>query len=214
MVVPRRAFTDSVELVPIAPIPVAEFLVQDFEARRTASRARCLRCLSGFARSRSSAARISSSRRLAAAKLEFNRPEYDGELKGGLQLRADAPKHPDDGGTFQGSTLQMDNVQRPDGTPTEAGTLGQSVGRIFNKEFSTTLLRPTSHEVCRSNGSTSRVTALACSVIGRPRSRRLRRQVRRALTYSSAVRRSRSSRCAASSTRSVTARCERSRCSV
>ena len=71
-----------------------------------------------------------------AARLAFNRPEYEGgALTGGLQLRVDAPKHPAESPIFKGSTLQLDNVLRPDGSPTGAGTLGHSVGFIFNKEF-------------------------------------------------------------------------------
>jgi hypothetical protein len=132
---PTRLFTDSVELVPIAPIPVTEFLVQDFETRVDGFTGALftlpfgLRAFAEFSRRNQFIAT------LPAAKVTFNRPEYDEGLTGGLQLRVDAPKHPDDGGTFQGSTLQMDNVQLPDGTATGAGTLGFSVGTIFNKEF-------------------------------------------------------------------------------
>ncbi|MEK6372540.1 MAG: hypothetical protein AABO58_07560 [Acidobacteriota bacterium] len=132
---PTRLLTDSVELVPIAPIPVTEFLVRDFDTRADGFTGALftlpfgLRAFAEFSRRNQFIAA------LPAAKVAFNRPEYDEGLTGGLQLRVDAPKHPDDGGTFQGSTLQMDNVQLPDGTLTGAGTLGSSVGRIFNKEF-------------------------------------------------------------------------------
>ena len=56
-------------------------------------------------------------------------------MRGGLQLRADAPKHPAESPVFRGATLQLDNVLRADGSPALAGTLGASVGKVFNSEF-------------------------------------------------------------------------------
>jgi hypothetical protein len=133
---PTRLFNDSVELVPIAPIPVTEFLVQDFERRTNGFTGALftlpfgLRSLAEFSRQNQFVPALDP------AKLAFNRPEYDGgALRGGLQLRVDAPKHPAESPIFKGSTLQLNNVLRPDGSPAFAGTLGNSVGIIFNKEF-------------------------------------------------------------------------------
>ena len=50
-------------------------------------------------------------------------------------MRADAPVHPVKSPLFAGGTLQLNNVLDPFGVPTFAGTLGDSVGTIFNKEF-------------------------------------------------------------------------------
>ncbi len=134
---PTRLFNDSVEPVPIAPIPVAEFLVRDFAVRREEKAFTGalftlpfgLRAFAEFNR------KNQFNPALDAAKLAFNRPEYEGDIKGGLQLRADAPKHPAESPIFKGSTLQLDNVRHPDGSPANAGTLGHSVAFIFNKEF-------------------------------------------------------------------------------
>lgn len=133
---PTRLFNDSVELVPIAPIPVTEFLVQDFALRATGFTGALftlpfgLRAFAEFSRQNQFNAALD------AAKVAFNQPEYDaGELRGALQLRVDAPPHPAESPIFKGSTLQLSNVLRPDGTPTSTGTLGYSVGFIFNNEF-------------------------------------------------------------------------------
>lgn len=132
---PTRLFNDSVELVPIAPIPVTELLVQDFKERQTGFTGALftlpfgLRAFAEFSR------KNQFTPALGGARLRFNRPEYAGDVKGGLQLRADAPRHPAESPIFKGSTLQIDNVRNPDGSDAHAGTLGHSVAFIFNKEF-------------------------------------------------------------------------------
>jgi hypothetical protein len=133
---PTQLFNDSVELVPIAPIPVTEFLVHDFEQRTSGFTGALftlpfgLRAFAEFSRENQ------FNPALDGASLAFNRPEYQaGLLRGALQLRADAPKHPAESAIFKGSTLQFDNVLRSDGSPTHTGTLGSSVGIIFNNEF-------------------------------------------------------------------------------
>jgi hypothetical protein len=133
---PTRLFNDSVELVPIAPIPVTEFLVQDFEQRTSGFTGALftlpfgLRAFAEFSRENQ------FNPALDGTTLSFNRPEYaSGDLQGARQLRADAPPHPQESPIFKGSTLQLSNVLRPDGSPTFTGTLGASVGIIFNNEF-------------------------------------------------------------------------------
>lgn len=132
---PTRLFNDSVELVPIAPIPVSEFLVQDFDARTNGFTGALftlpfgLRAFAEFSRKNQFVPNLDP------AKLAFNRPEYEGGLKGALQIRADAPKHPAESPIFKGSTFQLNNVLFLSGAPSYAGTLGSSVGTIFNNEF-------------------------------------------------------------------------------
>jgi len=136
---PTRLLNDSVELVPIAPIPVTEFLVRDFEERHEGFTGALfalpfgLRAFAEF--SRRNQFQKPGGPALAAAKLAFNRPEYDGDVKGGLQLRADAPENLPQSPIFKGGTLQLDNVLSPEGLRTEAGTLGHDAGFIFNGEF-------------------------------------------------------------------------------
>jgi len=133
---PTRLFNDSPALVPLAPIPVTESLVKDFTTRSTGFTGALFTLPFGLRSFAEFSRRNQFDPALDAAKLTFNRPQYDAAgLRGGLQLRADAPKHPAESPIFKGSTLQLNNVVRPDGVPTLAGTLGYSVGTIFNKEF-------------------------------------------------------------------------------
>jgi hypothetical protein len=134
---PTRLFTDSVELVPIAPIPVMEFLAKDFREREDGFTGALFTLPFGLhAFAEFSRRNQFTNEPQGAAALQFNAPEYgQGDLIGGLQLRVDAPEHPPESAIFKGSTLQLDNLVRPDGTPTGTGTLGHSVGEIFNKEF-------------------------------------------------------------------------------
>ncbi|MBZ5655742.1 MAG: hypothetical protein LAO56_10755 [Acidobacteriia bacterium] len=133
---PTRLFNDSVKLVPIAPIPVTEFLVQDFDERKNGFTGALftlpfgLRAFAEFSRTNQ------FNPALAPAQLGLFKPEYEGGgVKGALQVRADAPVHPVKSPLFAGGTLQLNNVLDPFGVPTFAGTLGDSVGTIFNKEF-------------------------------------------------------------------------------
>jgi hypothetical protein len=136
---PTRLLNDSVELVPIAPIPVTEFLVRDFAERGADGFTGALFTLPFGLRAFAEFSRVNQFTGDPfddAAKLAFNRPEYpDDEVTGALQLRADAPPHPAESPAFMGGTLQLDNVLTPGGTATRAGTLGHSVGTIFNNNF-------------------------------------------------------------------------------
>jgi hypothetical protein len=133
---PTRLFNDSVKLVPIAPIPVTEFLIKDFEERKFGFTGALftlpfgLRAFAEFSRQNQ------FNPTLAPAQLGLFRPEYEGgTLRGARQVRVDAPQHPVKSPLFAGGTLQLNNVLTQSGTPTYAGTLGQSVGTIFNKQF-------------------------------------------------------------------------------
>src|SRR5262249_6859243 len=133
---PTRLFNDSVKLVPIAPIPVTEFLVEDFEQRPTGftgalfTLAFGLRAFAEFSRTNQFDAS------LPPAQLGRFRPAYElGALKGALQLRVDAPPHPVKSPLFAGGTLQLNEVRTQSGAFTNSGTLGLDVGKIFNKQF-------------------------------------------------------------------------------
>src|SRR5204862_2391181 len=71
-----------------------------------------------------------------SARMEFNRPAYpQSEVTGGLQIRVDAPPFLPESPIFKGGTLQLNNVLDASFSPTVTGTLGSSVGEIFNDEF-------------------------------------------------------------------------------
>ena len=135
---PTRLFNNSVRLVPIAPLPVIEFFVKDFQDNATGFAGALftlpfgLRTFAQFSSFHSG----SNSRPRAKLALDDVRPEFEGGvLRGALQLRADAPPYPGTSPAFAGTTLQLNNVLTAAGLPTGAGTLGHSVGEIFNNQF-------------------------------------------------------------------------------
>ena len=133
---PTRLLNDSVNLVPIAPIPVTEFLVKDFKDRKDGFTGALftlpfgLRAFAEFSRQNQFVPGTEP------AHLGLFRPEYEGgDVKGALQVRADAPKHPAKSPTFAGETFQLNNVLNGGGGPTYTTTLGFSVAKIFNRQF-------------------------------------------------------------------------------
>lgn len=133
---PTRLFNDSVKLVPIAPIPVTEFLVKDFKDRKDGFTGALftlpfgLRAFAEFSRENQFVPGTEPSH------LGLFRPEYEGgDVKGALQLKADAPKHPVKSPTFAGGTFQLNNVLNEGGGPTYTTTLGFSMTKIFNRDF-------------------------------------------------------------------------------
>jgi hypothetical protein len=130
---PTRIYNNSVQLVPLAPIPVSEFLVNEYAQEKfniTSSLftlpfgMRALAVLNKFVYPQQ------------PPQIGFNRPKFDNDLQGGLQLQFTAGKLPtDDYPMFNGGTLQINNVLDLNGNDTGASTLGQSVSFIFNEEF-------------------------------------------------------------------------------
>jgi hypothetical protein len=133
---PTRLLNNAANVVPLAPIPVSEHLVEDF-ATRPQGFTGALTTLPFGMRAFAEISRVNQfNAAMDAAKLVFNRPVYTAQgLRGGLQFRIDAPKHPAESPIFKGGTIQIENVHTPGGVPTAAGTLGSSVGTIFNGEF-------------------------------------------------------------------------------
>jgi hypothetical protein len=134
---PTRILNDGVEVVPIAPLPVVDYLVRDFAGRVDGFTGALfalpfgLKAFAEFSRRNQFQPGV-----LPGAKVAVEHHGYEGgTLAGGLQLRVDAPPHPRQSPIFKGSTFQLDNVLRVDGSPAGAGTLGHSVGIVFNKEF-------------------------------------------------------------------------------
>jgi hypothetical protein len=130
---PTRLYTNSVQLVPLAPIPVTRMIESEFHTEPlniTTSLftlpfgMRALAVLSKFVYP------------AQPPDIRSNRPKFANDLRGGRQLQFSAGKLPtDDYPMFNGGTLQINNVLRPDGSEAYASTLGQSVSIIFNDEF-------------------------------------------------------------------------------
>jgi len=133
---PTRLLTDDTAVVPIAPIPVSQHLVEEFASRNTGFTGALFTLPYGLVSFAEFSRQNQIDPALGGAKLTLNQPEFEaGQLLGGLQLRADAPPQQDRSPTFRGCTVQLPNLCDGIGTPTATGTLGDSVGTIFNEEF-------------------------------------------------------------------------------
>ena len=133
---PTRLLSNDVTVVPIAPIPVTDQIVGGFAGRPNTFTGALftlphgMRAFAEFTHDN----RISPS--LRGTTIGFNRPEFEsGALQGGIQVRADAPPQANEDALFRGCTVQTENLHTASGLATNTGTLGYSVGRIFNGEF-------------------------------------------------------------------------------
>jgi hypothetical protein len=132
---PTRIMNNSVQLVPIAPIPVCDFLVDAYENEPDNITAAYFTLPFGLR----SLAFLDKTIPAPTEKpsIQFNSPSFDNDLKGGIQLllKAGSGFNTDEGNMFRGYTLQMNNVLNASGQKTDASTLGEDVSIIFNGEF-------------------------------------------------------------------------------
>ena len=109
---PTRLFNDSIELVPIAPIPVTEFLVNDFQNRKSGFTGALFTLPFGMKAFAEFSRDNPFQGALDPAKVARNRPAFaTSDVEGGLQIRVDAP----DGSEFQPHVPGRDDAaqQRP-----------------------------------------------------------------------------------------------------
>lgn len=133
---PTRIVNDDITVVPIAPIPVTKQIVDDFTNRAKGYTAALFTLPYGLRAYAEITRENQGQAGLPGSKLALNRPEFEsGAVVGGLQIRADAPPQTTESPLFRGCTAQMENLYLPSGVPTYTGTLGASVGTIFNQEF-------------------------------------------------------------------------------
>lgn len=134
---PSRIFNTSVEMVPIAPIPVTNFIVKnaeehpDLPAWSIFTLPFGLRSLAVFYKE--SAFYDPGNNR--GAKLAFNNPAFDNDVKGGIQLKITSAEHPRRSSSFEGMSYQESNLIDSGGNPTGQSMLGFSVTTVFNAEF-------------------------------------------------------------------------------
>ena len=133
---PTRLLNDSVELVPIAPLPVIEFLVRDFESRKDGFTGALftlpfgLRAFAEFSRTNQ------FTPALPGAKLALNRPEYEGaRWRADYSFASTLPSIRPRVQSSREAPCSSTTCSAPTASPTGAGTLGQSVGVVFNNEF-------------------------------------------------------------------------------
>jgi len=139
---PTRLINNSADHVALAPIPLSEFLIdnfatdQNFAALSLGTLPFGLRTLALLQKNY----RYEGALR-RGANLRLLRKTWASGVFGARQLQLDAGEalRVGESDMFMGSTLQVDNVLNLSGTPTKTTTLGEDVAKIFNNEF---LLEP------------------------------------------------------------------------
>ena len=147
---PARLINNSAEQVALAPIPLTDFLVENFAAMKDFAALSLFTLpfgLRALALLQKQYTYEDGSRR--GANLEFNAKTWASGVTGARQLQVEAGEALRQGESdmFMGSTVQVNNILDSSGTPTGTSTLGASVTEIFNNEF---LMQP--FEVIRQRG--------------------------------------------------------------
>ncbi|MEP6465564.1 MAG: hypothetical protein ABJB05_04635 [Parafilimonas sp.] len=128
-----RLFNNSVQFVPVAPIPVTNALVHSFHNDEK----NILGALFTLPFGIRAFATLDKTSQNPSPNIVENRPSFNNKLRGGIQLSltGGASGNPDVSNQFHGATLQINNVLNILGAKTNASTLGYDVTTIFNGEF-------------------------------------------------------------------------------
>jgi hypothetical protein len=130
-----RLLNNSADQVALAPLPVTDFLVENFSTKKNFA-ALSLFTLPFGMRALALLQKKYGSRR--GANLRFNAKTWTArEVKGGKQLQVDGGEaiRKGESDMFVGSTVQVNNILDLNGNKTGASTLGASTTKIFNNEF-------------------------------------------------------------------------------
>src|SRR5207245_166581 len=134
-------FNNSAAYVPLAPIPLVDFIINQYQSNPKNKTAALFTLPFGI---RALAAISGNGHETTKPVLEDIQPGFNNDFKGGIQIKAWAgnydvklteDKQHKDSHMFPGYVLQLNNILGLDGTPTAASTLGDSVTRIFNNDF-------------------------------------------------------------------------------
>ncbi len=128
-----RLFNNSVQFVPVAPIPVTNALVHSYHNEEK-NKIGALFTLPFGIRAFATLDKTSQS---PSPGIKENRPTFNDKLHGGIQLSltGGTSGNPDVSNQFHGATIQINNVLNLSGSQTNASTLGYDVTKIFNGEF-------------------------------------------------------------------------------
>lgn len=136
-----RIFNNSSSYVPLAPIPLVDFITDQYKNNPKNKTAAIFTLPFGI---RAIAALSGNGSETTKPVIENKQETFNNDLKGGIQIKAWAGNYDvkpaedaqhKDSRMFPGYVLQLNNVLGLDGTPTGASTLGDSVTRIFNLDF-------------------------------------------------------------------------------
>ena len=129
---PTRIFNNSVEMVPLAPIPLTDHIIDRFANEKGNTVVSLFTLPFGM----KSIAVLNKDTDAVPPKISNNRFNFPNNVKGGIQLRFTAGMLSSDRfPLFRGGTLQLNNILNINGAKTYTGTLGDSVSTIFNLEF-------------------------------------------------------------------------------
>jgi hypothetical protein len=129
---PTRIFNNSVQLVPLAPIPLTNFIIERFANEKGNITASLFTLPFGM----KAIAVLNKDVDPKPPTIENNRYKFPNNLQGGIQLQFNAGNLATDVyPLFHGGTLQLNNILDASGTKTFTGTLGDSVAAIYNGEF-------------------------------------------------------------------------------
>jgi len=135
---PTRVMNNSADQVALSPIPLTDFIVENFAAKQNFAALSLFTLPFGLR----SLALLQKEYKYAGntrpgANVRFNARKWDSGVIGARQLQIDGgeSQRPHETNMFMGSTVQVNNILDWQGLKTETSTLGQSVTEIFNNEF-------------------------------------------------------------------------------
>jgi hypothetical protein len=138
---PTRIFNNNPDYVPLAPIPIVHFIINQYKNNPNNKTAALFTLPFGL---RAIAALSGNGTETTKPIIDNIQPEFKNELIGGIQIKAWAGNYDvkpaegpatKDSRMFPGYVIQLNNVLGLDGSKTYASTLGDSVTSIFNGEF-------------------------------------------------------------------------------
>ena len=134
---PAKIFNNSARLVPLAPIPVYDMLIDAYAKEKDTATAAYFSLPFGI-RAIAVLSKNDPSQKDKKPSITSNRPVFE-DLKGGLQFKlvAGSAQNALRDDLFQGFALQSANVLDWLGNPTGTSTLGEDVSKIFNDNFFT-----------------------------------------------------------------------------
>jgi hypothetical protein len=130
---PTRILNNSLQTVPLAPIPLTDFIIDKFENEK----GNVTLSLFGLPFGMKAITVLNKDiDPIKPATIQKNSHNFPNNLKGGIQIQFNAGTLSTDVfPLFHGGTLQLNNILNVNGQKTSTGTLGDSVAFIFNQEF-------------------------------------------------------------------------------
>ena len=153
---PMHIINTGTDSVALAPIPLTDYLLENFKDDTEEFKALSfltlpfgMRALALLENKHTATLPDGTVHTRTGSKFTFNSEEFENKIVGGRQIRLDAGEAliTGESNMFVGSTVQINNVLDFQGNTTGNSTLGRTVTDIFNKEF---LLQP--FELIRQRG--------------------------------------------------------------